>query len=176
MTDEKREFTRRSERIEELVHRIDECGDSGTRAIVQELLQAVIELHGVALERILKSVADLPQGGAVLKDLAKDPVVSGVLSLHDIHPVAVEERVLAALERARGYLHSHGGDVELGAIEDGVVHVTLSGACGSCASSMTTMTTIVEDAIYSVAPEVRTVIAAIAPEREQSKLVTLHTH
>jgi Fe-S cluster biogenesis protein NfuA len=99
-----------------------------------------------------------------------------VLSLHDVHPVALEERVLAALERARGYLHSHGGDVELDAIEDGVVRVTLSGTCGSCASSITTMTTIVEDAIYSVAPEVRTVIAEKAPTQGQSNLVTLHIH
>jgi len=44
-----REFSRRSERIEELVTRIESSGDPAMRAVASELLQGVVELHGVAL-------------------------------------------------------------------------------------------------------------------------------
>lgn len=173
---DKREFTRRSERIEELVSRIENTGDPAIRAVAQELLQAVIELHGVALDRILNAVAELPAGETVLAQIASDELVSNVLSLHGIHPVAVESRVAAALEKAQPYVKSHGGKVELESIEDGIVHVRLQGTCGSCSSSSETLKNTVESAIYDAAPEVVTVVAESVPPPPHSDLVTLQTN
>jgi Fe-S cluster biogenesis protein NfuA len=179
MREGKREFTRRSDRIEELVSRVETAGDPAMRAVAQELLQAVIELHGVALERILDAVADLPSGEAALRRVAEDELVSNVLSLHGIHPVAIEERVTRAIERARSYLQSHGGNVELAAIdEDNAVHVRLQGACGSCSSSSDTMKDHVEQAIFDIAPEVEKVIAESMPVASvsASEFVILHSN
>ncbi len=75
MQETKREFTRRTERIEDLVGRIENSGDLATRAVAQELVEAVIELHGVALERILDAVSALPQGGAALDLMASADIV-----------------------------------------------------------------------------------------------------
>lgn len=163
MPEGKREFTRRSDRIEQLVSRIESTGDPAIRAVAQELLQAVIELHGVALDRILDAVGELPSGEHALRSIASDDLVSNVLSLHGIHPVAMEERVAAAIEKSRPYLKSHGGNVELAAIEDGIVHVQLQGTCGSCSSSSDTLKNHVENAIYEAAPEVVEVVAETIP-------------
>jgi Fe-S cluster biogenesis protein NfuA len=153
---EKREFTRRSERIEELVTRIESSGDPAMRAVAQELLQAVIELHGVALERILDAVAVLPQGVTALESMAQDEFVSNVLSLHSINPLPIEARVAAGLEKAQQHLQSHGASVTLDSFEDGTVHVTIQGAQGCHASSMRDA---VEDAIVQAAPEIVTIVA-----------------
>lgn len=177
MADPKREFTRRSDRIEELVSRIENTGDPAIRAVAQELLQAVIELHGVALDRILDAVAELPSAEVALAQIAGDDLVSNVLSLHGIHPVAIEARVAAAIEKSRPYLKSHGGNVELASIEDGTVHVRLEGTCGSCSSSSETLKNHVEDAIYQAAPEVVTVIAeSMPPAATHSDFVILQTN
>ena len=172
----RREFTRRSDRIEELVSRVEHSGDPAMRAVAQELLQAVVELHGVALDRILNAVADLPEGITAIQRMAEDDLVSNVLSLHGIHPLSLETRVAAALEKARPYLKSHGGDVELGSIEEGTVHLKLHGTCGSCSSSSETMKSTVENAIYDVAPEVVAVISENLPASPHSQLVTLQTN
>ncbi len=172
----RREFNWRSDRIEELVSRVETCGDPAMRAVSQELLQAVIELHGVALERILDAVADLPQGGRAIERMAEDELVSNVLSLHGIHPLSLETRVASALEKARPYLKAHGGNVELDSIEDGTVHLTLRGTCGSCTSSSETLRSTVESAIYDVAPEVVTVISESVVAAAQPQLVTLQTN
>lgn len=158
-----REFTRRSDRIEELVSRIETTGDPALRAVAQELLQAVIELHGVALDRILTAVAELSEGSAALARISSDELVSSVLSLHGINPIALETRVAAALDKARPYLQSHGGNVELASLENGVVKVRLQGSCGGCSSSGETMKSAVESAIYDAAPEVVAVVAESAP-------------
>jgi Fe-S cluster biogenesis protein NfuA len=171
-----REFTRRSDRIEELVSRMESSGDPAMRAVAQELLQAVLELHAVALDRMLAAVNALPNGDAASRTLAADELVSNVLSLHGINPIPVEERVASALEKARPYLKSHGGDVELASVEDGTVHVHLQGTCGSCSSSSETLKSTVESAIYDAAPEVVTVIAKSMPPSPQSELVILQTN
>lgn len=176
MADSKREFTRRSDRIEELVSRLEHAGDPAIRAVAQELVQAVIELHGVALSRMLDVVADLPEGEVALAQIAADPLVSNVLSLHGLHPVALERRVADALEKTRPYLKSHGGNVELASVEEGVVHVQLQGSCGSCSSSTETLKGTVESAIYEAAPEVVTVIAESAPAAAHPELVILQTN
>jgi Fe-S cluster biogenesis protein NfuA len=176
MESPRREFTRRSDRIEELVSRIEKSGDPAMRAVASELLQAVIELHGVALDRILDAVAALPEGIAAIERMASDDLVSNVLSLHGIHPVPLDTRVMAALEKARPYLKSHGGDVELASIENGTVHVQLHGTCGSCSSSSETLKSTVEKAIYDVAPEVVTVVSETVPAAPHSDLVILQVN
>jgi Fe-S cluster biogenesis protein NfuA len=173
MTENRREFTRRSERIEELVSRIENCGDLASRAVAKELLQAVLELHAAALERILDAVHAAEGGEAVLHEITADALVSGVLSLHGIHPVAVEDRVAAAIETARPYLASHGGNVELDSIKEGVVHVRLEGSCGCCSSSAETLKNAVEDAVLNAAPEIAAVVAEPAPAQPHSELVIL---
>ncbi len=168
-----REFSRRTDRIEELIARVEGSGDPAMRAVAKELLQAVIELHGVALERILEAMTDLPGGQEELDRVSTDELVSGVLSLHGIHPEAMETRVRAALDSVRPYLKSHGGNVELVEIADGTVRLRLSGACGHCSGSAQTMKSTVEQAIYGAAPEVVAVIAEEAAAAPHSDLVTL---
>jgi Fe-S cluster biogenesis protein NfuA len=175
MTETKHDFNRRSERIEELVHRIEGSGDLATRAVAQELLQCVIELHGAALDRILSLVETLPQSGSAFDSMAQDELISGVLSLHGLHPIALEDRVATALENVRPYLHSHGGEVELQCIEGGVVRLRLRAASGGCASSAETMKHTVEDAIYNSAPEVSAVIAEHVFTTAGSELVTIRS-
>jgi Fe-S cluster biogenesis protein NfuA len=175
MTDTRREFTRRSDRIEELVTRIESTGDPALRAVSQELLQAVIELHGVALERITEAVAALPEGQSALERMAEDKLVSGVLSLHGIHPVPLATRIAAALATTRPYLKSHGGDVELASIDEDTVHLHLQGTCGSCSSSADTMKSTVEAAIYEAAPEISAVLSDSMAVMAHSDFVILQT-
>jgi Fe-S cluster biogenesis protein NfuA len=176
MSSTRREFSKRSERVEELVHRLEDSGDPATRALAQELLQAVIELHGVALDRIMQRIGELQGAGSALESLAADPLISGVLSLHGIHPVSIQARIEAALEGARPYLRSHGGDVELLSVEEGKAHIRLQGSCGSCASSMQTMKQTIESAVYDAAPEVVAVVAESASADPPSQLVVLHAN
>ena len=50
------EFERRIEAIDELVQRLETAADPATRAAAQELVRALMELHGAALERMLAIV------------------------------------------------------------------------------------------------------------------------
>lgn len=71
----------------------------------------------------------------------------------------MREKIEKALEEIRPSLQMDGGDIELMSVEDGIVKVRLTGACGGCPMSQVTMTQGVEKAIRRTAPEVKKVVA-----------------
>ena len=96
-------------------------------------------------------------GAAILDACARDDVVGGLLLLHGLHPLDLEARVRQALEQVRPYLRSHGGNVELLGVGDGVVRLRLEGSCHGCPSSAVTMKQTIEEAILAKAPDVTAV-------------------
>lgn len=95
-----------------------------------EAVQAIVEMYGEGLARIVERVDARP--------LLEDELVEHLLLVHDLHPVPVEERV-------RGVLPD---GVELASIENGVVRLRIDGKCGKS----------VDDAIRRVAPDVEEII------------------
>jgi Fe-S cluster biogenesis protein NfuA len=71
----------------------------------------------------------------------------------------MKERIEAALEKIRPALQADGGDVELVEVNDGVVSVRLTGACGSCPMSTMTLKMGVERALRQAVPEVKKLVA-----------------
>ena len=73
--------------------------------------------------------------------------------------VEMEEGILEAIEAIRPALQSDGGDIIFRHLdEDGVVHVTLVGACGTCPVSMMTLKGGVERIIMDSVPGVTEVV------------------
>lgn len=74
----------------------------------------------------------------------------------------LEEKVNAAIELLRPYLHSDGGDMELVEItSDNVVRVKLIGACKTCNMSAMTLKAGLEEALKSSLPEIQKVEAVL---------------
>jgi Fe-S cluster biogenesis protein NfuA len=149
------EFQEELQRLDAMLHEAEEVADPAARGRLQAIVQAVLHLHGVGIERLLEIVADSGDEGQKIVDACgKDDVVSGMLLLHGLHPADVEERILAALEAVRPMLHSQGGNVELVELQGETVRLRL---LGSGPSSPSTMRQTVEEAIFTRAPEVTVV-------------------
>jgi Fe-S cluster biogenesis protein NfuA len=72
----------------------------------------------------------------------------------------MESGVLEAIEAIRPALQADGGDIVFNEIDgDGVVHVTLVGACGTCPVSTMTLKAGVERIIMDRVPGVTEVVA-----------------
>lgn len=142
-------------RLESLVQDVDRFKDTQAREKTREIVQALMDLHGGALEAILQRIAATGDSGLRLIDeLAEDEMISGLLLLYGLHPLDLESRVRQALEKCRSYLHSHGGNVELLSVSDeGVVRLRLEGSCHGCPSSALTLKSTIEEAIYEKAPD-----------------------
>jgi Fe-S cluster biogenesis protein NfuA len=161
-----RDLRAAADRIEALLQELGALGDPHARAKAEELVRLLMRLYGAGLNRILEMVheeigesGENGESGAAAADrffdrLADDGLVSSLLVLHGLHPLDLEARVLRALDRVRPYLGSHGGDVTLLGVEEGIVRLRLEGSCHGCPSSTVTMKLAVERAIEEAAPEI----------------------
>jgi Fe-S cluster biogenesis protein NfuA len=173
------EFQARLQRLDALLQEVERWPNAAAQAHAREIVQAVLDLHGAGLERILGHLSAAGEAGAAVLDAcARDEVAAGLLLLHGLHPLELETRVRQALEEVRPRLHSHGGDVELLDARDGIVRLRLEGNCNGCPSSAATMRQTVEEAILGKAPDVTAIeVEGLAekasPSRGDRPLVAL---
>jgi Fe-S cluster biogenesis protein NfuA len=157
---QKNDFQKNAAQVEQLVARVQALPDADARATAIELMQSLMDLHGAALTRAVEVLAESgEQGRASLAKLGDDPLVCGLLVLYGIHPVPMEDRVAAALDRVTPQLRKQSGSAELLSVTDGVVRVSIQGTGNSCHSSPDQLKDIVERAIREAAPEVIEVVA-----------------
>lgn len=164
----KKEFEKEVRRIEELIQEIEKSADINAKANAKELVQLLMDLHHVGIERIVNIVSKAGEPGRTIIDaLTRDDLVGNLLLLYGLHPLDLKARVTQALDKVRPYLHSHGGNVELIEISEseGLVRLRLQGSCKSCPSSTMTLKLAIEEAIYEACPDVTAIEAEGVAEK-----------
>lgn len=68
------------------------------------------------------------------------------------------EKINEVLERIRPYLKNDGGDIVFNRFENGIVYVSLKGACSNCPHATETLENGVESFLINEVPEVIKVI------------------
>jgi hypothetical protein len=156
------EFQKRLEVIEEVIGQIEAAADPNVRTAARELVQLVMELHGTGLERILEILrANHESGEAILGAMGRDDMVSSLLVLYGLHPLTLEARVAAAIEKANMQMRSRNGTVELVSIEDGAVRLNLKANGHGPA-----LKEVVEAAVYQAAPDMTSLIVDGGEEKQ----------
>jgi Fe-S cluster biogenesis protein NfuA/nitrite reductase/ring-hydroxylating ferredoxin subunit len=140
-------------RMETLLGDIESLTDPNARSKAAEMAQVLLELYGEGLARMMEVVAQVEESERAFEAFAEDELISHLLLLHGLHPLDVETRVVRALEEVRPYLQSHGGNVELLGIEEGVARVRMEGSCDGCPSSAVTLKLAIEEAVLKAAPD-----------------------
>ena len=133
-------------RVGELVAHFEAHPHASVREAVFELLNGIDVLHRAGVARLVDLLVEA-RGEEVLIELADDPLAAPVLELYDLLPVDERTQVEDALEAVRPYIHSHGGEIEVLDVVDGVVRVRLAGSCHGCAGSAVTLQRGVEEAL-----------------------------
>lgn len=70
----------------------------------------------------------------------------------------IEKRINEVLDKIRPYLENDGGSVKFNRFENGIVYVTLIGACSNCPMAAATLEDGIETALINEIPEVIRVI------------------
>jgi Fe-S cluster biogenesis protein NfuA/nitrite reductase/ring-hydroxylating ferredoxin subunit len=152
------------ERIQNLLD-ASSSGGAVARERAEQLVREVTDLYGAVLERMTNVALAADPGLA--DRFAADDLVASLLLVHGLHPYDIERRVSDALDSVRPYLGSHGGDVSLLGVDDGVVRLQFQGSCKSCPSSSVTLELAVEDAVLAAAPEISS-IEVVATDKDSS--------
>ena len=142
------------DRVQELTEQLEQVRDVHARTVADELVAAIMQLYGAGLERIVDALEAPGASAAEVRDaLIDDGVVASLLLIHGLYPVDLETRVNEALDSVRPYMASHGGDVELLGVEDGVARLRLAGHCDGCPASESTLELTIRRALEEAAPD-----------------------
>ena len=134
-------------RAAELATSLLECGDQRVAADAEELLDWLDAYHREGLGRLVEMVRQW-RGELFLEQAALDPVVGELLATYglgtDTDTAAAERVIQLALDEVRPYIHSHGGEVEVLSVSDGVVQLRMHGTCNGCTAADDTVTRRIE--------------------------------
>ena len=154
MPDDK-DFQVKVQRIGELVAELENISDPESRAGAKALVQLLLDMHAVGLERALEIVAKNQESGSrIIDDLGRDALVGSLLVLYGLHPLDLEGRIAQAVEKVRPRVRKGGGELELLGIEGGTVRVQVQVTGHACGSTGKTLKAMVEDALYEAAPDI----------------------
>jgi hypothetical protein len=155
-------------RIDELVRQIETMPDAAARATAVDLVSAIMNLYGEALQRIVAIVAGA--GTEMMPLLGADEVVSRVLVLHGLHPDDFRTRLRGALEKLQRHFDSRGGAIEVLNAELDLIRIRVT---VKRASSVASARQLIEDALYEAVPEVGDLVVEGAGEERESDFVPL---
>jgi hypothetical protein len=155
-------------RIDELVTRLQVLPESPVRILAIDLVQAVMNLHAEAIDRMLEIVSD--SAATALPQLGADPLVSAVLALHGLHPDDFETRFARVADKLREYFDSRGAGIEVLERSPALVRLHFQGKRPASAPAARQM---IEDAIYEATPEVTDLIIEGLEEEAEGGFVPL---
>jgi hypothetical protein len=151
------DFDRRAGVIEGLVRTLESAGDPSVRSTARQLVQALMDLHGAGLQRVMELTDRAGATGAsLIERFADDPIVKHLLILHGLHPRTLESRVREAVETVGPSLQAKGAVVDRFDVDDdggAAVWLRVEARTQGHASPPATFETIVSDAIYEAAPD-----------------------
>jgi len=145
-------------RIDAVLTDIGARAGEPARAAVEELMRELMRFYGAGLAQIVETVR-AGAGPDLVHRVAANPLVGGLLALHDLHPVELSTRLRYALDTARRRLGSHGVGLELTGVDgDGMVRVRIPAGCGA-----DTIREVVEAAVAELAPDTEGVLFDTEP-------------
>lgn len=147
------DFERLAEKVDQAVAEVRGLPEDARRRALA-LKSAVEEAHKVGLTKIVQALKADPRGKEILFELVDDPAVRMLFAMHGLIRADLRTRAERVIEMVRPHVHSHGGDVTLIDVQDGVAHVRLSGSCTGCSMAAVTLRTTVEEALKEQCPEI----------------------
>lgn len=154
--------------LEQLAERVDRAVaevktlEPEARSKAMALKSAIEEFHKAGLTHIVRRLKDDPNGRPILFELAEEPAVYALFSMHSLVRADLRTQVSRVIEMVRPYMQSHGGDVSLVDVRDKTVYVRLSGNCNGCSMSSVTLRNTVEESLREHVPEIEGV--EVVPE------------
>ena len=115
----------------------------------------MLEFHAIGLARVLELLHQAGVAGQAIRDsLARDGLVSSMLTLHGLHPFDLGTRLKRVLEQLRPLFEVHGCTATIENVERGTVLITLAGPSANGRPAAFVVKQALEAAIFEAAPEV----------------------
>ena len=136
------------------LRQLEMIADPVSRRIATDLLASVLQFHTVALQQMLDVIQGAEEAAAILGRFDHDPLVRGMLLVHDLHHEPFHLRVKKAMEELGPAMKKREATLELITAEERLVHVKVNGG----RHGGRPLSEIIEQAIRNAVPEAEQVV------------------
>jgi len=138
-----------------LITQFDQMPDGLQKAACKEMVQLLMDVYGVGLERMLEIVFESGSAASgIIDEIGRDSIAGSLLLLNSLHPCDVETRLRRAMERLAPRLRKLACTAELVSAAGGAVKVKVTNTRHSRRSSAKDLRAIVEEGVNEFAPDV----------------------
>ena len=127
--------------------------DADARRKANTLRESIEAFHKIGLAKVVQGLKSDPRGRELLMELAAEPAVYALFSMHGLIRADVATRVGRVIEMIRPHIQAQGSDVELHSVDGHIVFVKMPGAKG-CSTTTSALRTSVEEALRAQVPEI----------------------
>lgn len=144
-------------RLETLIETLDRLDDVNARAVARELLDATLDLHGLALARIMTICNGAENGDLLLRDLLADNYVAAVALLHGLHPEDAETRLRNKVAAMRPHWGVRGFRVDVIAVDRTAARIRMTFSNDNSRAISQDLAHEVEQALTEAAPDLESI-------------------
>ena len=145
-------------RLETLIETLDRLDDVNARSVARELLDATLDLHGLALARVMTICNGAENGDVVLRDLLADEYVAAVTLLHGLHPEDAEARLRNKVAAMRPHWGVRGFRVDVIEVDRTTARVRMVFSNDNSRAIREDLAREVEQALTEAAPDLESII------------------
>ncbi len=146
------------QRLEALIETLRDINDERARSIARELLEASMDLHGLALARLITIAQSGADGATLVGRFAADDYVAAVMLLHGLHPEEAEVRLRKKIAALRPHWGVRGFRVDLLAVDSTSARARVHWAEGGDPSRRPAARREIEAALTEAAPDLDRII------------------
>jgi len=155
-------------RMETSIEALESIGDPNARGLARDLLEAALDLHAIALAKVLTICQEAENGDLVIRDLLADPYVGAVVLLHGLHPQDAETRLRSKLAQMRPHWGVRGFRVELTHVDRTAARVQVTVSDDADRGTNNALALEIEQVLTEAAPDLDGIMVEVRDKSIQT--------
>lgn len=149
-------------RIETSIEALESIGDAKARGVARDLLEAALDLHAIALAKVLTICQEAENGDLVIRDLLADAYIGAVVLLHGLHPQDAETRLRSKIAEMRPHWGVRGFRVELTHIDQTAAQVQVTVSDDADGGTNDALALEIEQLLTDAAPDLDGIVVEVS--------------
>ena len=154
--------------METSIEALESIADPNARGLARDLLESALDLHAIALAKVLTICQETENGDLLIRDLLADAYVGAVVLLHGLHPQDAEARLRSKLAEMRPHWGVRGFRVELTHVDRTAARVRVAVSDDADRGTNKALALEIEQVLTEAAPDLDGIVVEVSDKSVQT--------
>ncbi len=155
-------------RMETSIEALESIADPNARGLARDLFESALDLHAIALAKVLTICQETENGDLLIRRLLADAYVGAVVLLHGLHPQDAEARLRSKLTEMRPHWGVRGFRVELAHVDRTAARVRVAVSDNADRETNKSLALEIEQALTEAAPDLDRITVEVSDKSVQT--------